>query len=352
MLFVTFCAILCSIYADQLHKLQRRREIIEKIRSHGGVVNVYPSNSLLKYIYGKDLVYEFDSLGWRGATDENLSLVGQLPEIKTLRLSEPHISDWGMRKLSPLVNLETLYLFHSSITNDSMEIIGHFAKLRVLSLLYNKKISDEGLLQLNQLANLENVNLTKCGITGKGLSVFENAHCLDTLYLDGNPITDDSLSSISKAPKLRCLLLNFTPVSDAGLKHLSQSDSIQLLGLVHTKINGSGIENLSKMKSLITLDLSSCNLKEDCLIHCEKLSSVKFIDVSKNPLSDSFIFELDSNLPNTIVYTRYPNKALPLKRIAYDDGYILRNGSDLTWTGSHILQNAYGLLGFDELPDY
>ena len=160
------------------------------------------------------------TIGPSRITGKGIESLAALPLLRILTLEQVRMSsqeDWV--SLGKLSSLEELYLKHTrSEVNDVC--IAHLTGLQNLKSLYisaiiNKDgqltysldITNEGLKHLTKLKSLESLYLRHAKITDDGLKNLEGLSSLNWLVLQGCKVTEEGLMELKKKlPALRWLL--------------------------------------------------------------------------------------------------------------------------------------------------
>jgi Leucine-rich repeat (LRR) protein len=117
-------------------------------------------------------------------TDGNLQQIAALTQLRSLNLSGANLNDVGadrpermlsraelrdLSKLKPLVNLESLDLSNTPVSDDALETIRTLPKLRELRLGVAKNIDDRAVPVLLGMAKLDSLYLAGSGVTAQGI---------------------------------------------------------------------------------------------------------------------------------------------------------------------------------------
>ncbi|KAK5580224.1 hypothetical protein RB653_000238 [Dictyostelium firmibasis] len=178
--------------------------------------------------------------------------------LKTLDLRDNRITDFGIRNLKGLLNLEELYLGSTGCT-------------------------DTGLALLCNLLKLKTLDVSKCNITDSSMDIICRFTELKFLYLSGTQVTDKGINTISKLPNLVQLYLsnclNITNQSLFFLTYLGKT--LKLLDIFQTKIGLNGFIHLKMFKQLQYLVLPGRDSTNDATIgHLNSLSNLRKLDLS------------------------------------------------------------------------
>ena len=176
-------------------------------------------------------------------TDEQLSLLSALPDVRRLDLSHTDITDRGLRYLARLSHLESLDLGATVVSSDELRHVP-VGSLRELN-LSGTRIDVDGLEWLSRCDALERLTL---GETTDWLG----SRMRKTI--PATPLTDAGLAKL-KCPSLKSLNLRGTAVTDSGMAYLTQLPNLAILDLVNTSITDQGLRSLHGLKRLRALHL-------------------------------------------------------------------------------------------------
>ncbi|HJT33112.1 MAG TPA: HEAT repeat domain-containing protein [Pirellulales bacterium] len=208
-------------------------------------------------------------------SDENLALIGRLPNLELLNLSGTSIDDAGLAHLvnlkqlahlqlnntkitsaglvhlAGMEQLRSLSLDHCAITDDGLKHLGNLMALERLSLRHTQ-ISDAGLTHLAGLARLKYLSLYDTQITSQGLVQLVH-HWPRLLHLSHNckSVTDGDLEELVwRLPRLRDLWFDGAAVTDAGLAQIAKLQDLESLNIRHTAITDASLKRLAGLPAL------------------------------------------------------------------------------------------------------
>lgn len=143
--------------------------------------------------------------------------------VLEVNLADQSFDKSGLRLLTKLSGLRVLDLSRTSVTDDSLAVIGRLTTLKTLR-LRGTKITSVGLQSLSELKELVDLTVSGC------------------------PRVDDAaIEVLATLPNLQILLMNGTGVSNAGLDKLAKGASkLQRLGIERTKVTPEGIARFQK----------------------------------------------------------------------------------------------------------
>jgi outer membrane protein assembly factor BamB len=174
-----------------------------------------------------------------GISDASMPEIAKLVELRCLILKKTafeklKLTDVGLAALKPLGQLEVLSLYGNRVTNEGMQYVAEFEKLRVLDLSL-VGINDSGVQALSPLEDLEQLYLLyNTGFAGPLLTdqcipTIQSFEKLQHLNLVGAKVTDESVDRLLSLKDLSELEIQYSRISTTGIMRLQQ-------GLPETKI--------------------------------------------------------------------------------------------------------------------
>ena len=122
-----------------------------------------------------------------------------------LWLNGTRVTDAGLDRFLPLVNLTHLELAHTPINGSRLSVLKPLARLRFLT-LEDTAVDDRAARQLGELMQLTSLGLDHTRITDAGLADLGKLVHLETLWLSGTHITDAGLAQLGSLKQLaRCI---------------------------------------------------------------------------------------------------------------------------------------------------
>ncbi|HVW00177.1 MAG TPA: hypothetical protein VHB77_07555, partial [Planctomycetaceae bacterium] len=123
--------------------------------------------------------------------DAALDTVCQLTHLQELEIENcPAVDDAGVEKLKTLVDLKSINLRRSGISDEAMKTLREMPKLQQLHLLYTR-LSDQGLVELKDMTRVTLLDLRGCAyITDSGIENLEGLTNLQTLKLRNFGVTN------------------------------------------------------------------------------------------------------------------------------------------------------------------
>ncbi|WOH14885.1 hypothetical protein DCAR_0934413 [Daucus carota subsp. sativus] len=179
--------------------------------------------------------------------------------------------------------LKFLNLSNTRVTSAGVSVlVGRVPKLETI-LLSNTPTDDFAISHLSAMPSLKVINLTGTNVKGQiqqlgfgqdavqSLAELQNLSCLEMLYLENTQLRDASLSPISKLHELNHLHLG-GPLTDISLCLFSSIQNLIHLSLHDAVLTGPGLNSFKPPSNLKVLDLSGCWLltKDDLLLFCRR----------------------------------------------------------------------------------
>ena len=228
------------------------------------------------------------SLSLHHGTGLDLSVLSQLPTLRTLDLSGCTLSTAAMNTIVTLSELTSLNLSGCAVAEIDA-LIG-LQKLETLD-LSNNTVSD--LTALSALLALRELNLTNNPITS--LSNLKNCTELETLYAGQCAIT--RIAGLADHTKLKTLVLSGNKITD--ISALAGCTAIETLDLSGNSI--SDISVVSGFKNLVDLNVSSNQITD--LPQFDADTPLWHVDISHNQIES--LAGLEGNLAVNFINADY-----------------------------------------------
>ena len=221
-------------------------------------------------------------LGGTKADDDDLVLLGALPELLELSLAKTRISDAGLRSLAGLKKLEALHLADNPITDKGVAALKDMTRLQLLG-LKGTQVTDAGLVHLAHMTNLQWLGLRNTKVTDAGLVHLMKLPQLPGVSLSYCKVTDAGLAHLKVLTRMQRLVLDHTGISDAGLAYLKDMADLHTLDLSQTTIGDAGLAHLQGLAKLHMLELTGTQItRRRRLAHLAKLARLQSPDHDKN----------------------------------------------------------------------
>ncbi len=119
-----------------------------------------------------------------------------MDKMDTIFLGKSRVTGEGLKQLSPMRQLKTLYLEDTNVRR--LQYFAQFPRLEKVSLA-GTLVKDQELRHLNGLANLEWLQLGNTDITDEGLVYLARCKKLTQLDLRKTWVSDEGAAAIRKA---------------------------------------------------------------------------------------------------------------------------------------------------------
>jgi Leucine-rich repeat (LRR) protein len=228
-----------------------------------------------------------------GTTDAGLVHLKGLTTLENLEITHTKSIDGsGLVHLRELRRLESLNFNHTPVTDDTLEHVKDFTKLKSLGLRATK-ITDAGLKHLQALENLEQLNLWETNITDDGLARVAKMPQIKHLLLVAAEITADGLKHLENMPFLEDLELRHVKGDDdVVLEHVGRMAHLKRLEFHDIKASESGLKHLGKLTNLEVLLISGSRIPDAGFAHLKGLTGLKNLNLSKVPITDDGLAHL------------------------------------------------------------
>ena len=239
--------------------------------------------------------------------------IAQLKDVPGIQILDlelcGNITDNSLSELGALSNLKVLILAGTGITDSGLAHLKLLTNLAGLDLEVCDQVTDAGLIHLQALKHLQWLSLKRSGFgpyffSDEALGHLEGLTRLQVLNLYGNRITDSGLDKLKSLTSLKDLDLNLTTVSDEGLAKLASLSDLERIELTATtglggpKISNQGIRHLTALPKLKHLVLVGAGLTDECLEYIAGMSTLTSVNVVDTQLTDDGIRFLKRALPN------------------------------------------------------
>jgi Leucine-rich repeat (LRR) protein len=204
---------------------------------------------------------EFLSLGVyrEGAliTDRGLRyVVGELTNLKRLRLSGTKITNNGLVHLRKLTGLEELSLDETKVTHEGLKHLAPLTSLQKLRFYVNGKLGDEAAIHLSALKSLRELT-ANLESTDRGLEAVATLPHLESLTVDGDHgVTAAGLAHLWQMKSLKDLDLRSCPLTDDHLAKMKALSNLERLSLSSTLVTGNGLWHLKDLPKLTALSIN------------------------------------------------------------------------------------------------
>jgi hypothetical protein len=223
------------------------------------------------------------------------------------------MSGKSMERIGDLENLRRLRIHNSVLSDRELRSLGRLTHLESLAIVRTRFFKG-GFAHLANLKNLRSLNLQNSGFDDEAaLAILKNLTALTELNLAGTAITDFGMEALRGLINLEDLNLNRTRVGDPGLSHLGGLSSLASIDLNRTSVTGTGLNHLANLPRLEVIDLEESGLTDTGLAQLAKAASLKILRLKGTAIGDEGVAHLTglTNLEElTLDRTRITDAAL------------------------------------------
>lgn len=220
---------------------------------------------------------------------QEFNFLSCLVALEHLDLSFCPISDDLIQIIANIgAQLRFLNLSNTRVSSAGISVlVGRVPKLETI-LLSDTPTDDLAISHLSAMPSLKVINLSGTYVKGQiqqlgsgrdtvpSLAELQNLSCLEMLYMENTQLRDASLKPISNLHKLNHLYLG-GPLTDMSLCLFSSIRNLTHLGLHDAVFTGQGLNSFKPPSYLKVLDLSGCWLltKDDLFLFCKRNPQVE-----------------------------------------------------------------------------
>ena len=280
----------------------------------------------LRYLQRHDVLYQFDnkervvvvSFCNETGADEAAHHIGNLPDLRTLQIESPSLTDAGLLCLKGLTKLRKLRLVSPNVTGDGLVCLAGMKRLEEMylnleqlrgsafgyvALLRNVvdlsieagHFADDNLAPLSSLTKLERLSLTSnTKISGTFATHLTHAQLQE---LDpGEHVSDPGLVAIAKLTSLEKLCLKGT-FSDHGLRQISALKRLTTLMIIGEVASSDGVGVVAHLPKLSYLRLNVSRLTDEVIPALARCTALDILGFCSSVLSDAGLQQLREALP-------------------------------------------------------
>jgi hypothetical protein len=183
-----------------------------------------------------------------------LSQLVAFPNLREVWLIGEQIEDIDLRHLSGLQSLDHITVLEGHITDHGLKHLTKLPQLRSLYLGWCNRITDKGMEHILKMRKLEHLDLAHTRVTNAALKRLPSLRHLRTLLLAETKISDDGLKHLQAFPSLETVELRAMPITDAGLPHLLGVRKLRSLTLESTLVTPGAIAAFQKKRPSVRID--------------------------------------------------------------------------------------------------
>jgi hypothetical protein len=222
-----------------------QRRNVERLRAVGAIIRYYfemeevagetrynpklpqPDNLLVRH-YGVEGacrvngVYARDMFGLTPEfTDADMRQLAPFKDIQWVDIRSRSVTDEGAEVLANLPNLETIWLRSPDITDRTVERLVLYNRKLTTVFLHNTSITDRSVQALASLPNLKTLVVRRTNVTGECIASICQIRGLVQLDISGLPIGEGRLAALRSLPQLKLVVVTDTGVSEQDVLELT-----------------------------------------------------------------------------------------------------------------------------------
>ncbi len=223
-------------------------------------------------------------------SDRHIVYLESLSGLRSLTLwgCADRLTDASLASIGKLTNLEELYFIRTNprFTASGLAHLKHLKKLRIVD-FGQISVDDAGVTHLTALANLERIE-GGLFVTAKGMKTLGSLPNLKALHVGiKGPIqgNHDSLgiAYLAGLDALEELSIINAEVSDTDLLHIEPLKNLRHLAISGSGITDRGLASIAKLNRLDYLDLRFVDVTKQGLNQLRSLTDLKFLRVTSSP---------------------------------------------------------------------
>lgn len=191
-----------------------------------------------------------------GITDAALETLGRHPHLEKLHLQLTAITDHGLASLSDAKALHDLDISKTRIMDRGLRHVSSLPLRRLEARM--TEIRDPGIEHLQALERLEHLDISSNRITDLGFSYLKGLPHLETLDVSSTSITDAGIDESDAFPSLKILTIRFCNLTDESLLRFAHYPALEQLDVTGTRVTPAGVAALRNAKpslEIIAVDL-------------------------------------------------------------------------------------------------
>lgn len=242
--------------------------------------------------------------------DDDLTTISMLPLQELHMNSCSGFSEKGIESLQQLVNLGSLNLNESKVTDASVAALSKLKNLTVLTVGYTQ-LSDDGVTRLaDALPALQHFNISQLPITDEAVQRLSKHQNLAVVVLYDTKVTDAAIDNLLQFDHLEWLLIANTRISEAGLlRFLDHANTKRNLVRLHANrevVTDKVCSAIARLEKISELTLGDSLLTDNGLKELAKCRSLVVVDIGGcKKVTESGVAQLRSSLPNCKVFSSF-----------------------------------------------
>ena len=220
------------------------------------------------------------------ATDANLRLIAQLPEIERVMVYKGKVTADGLAALTALPKLRYLQMYETDVPAAAFAVLPKLTQLKSLS-LGNYPLTDEVIGYVGQIKGLKSFGHTQSVMTPAGFLKFLNSvESLEQLTLFGDYIDDACMKRIGQMKEMKRFWTDSKKVTAAGWVHLAGLIKMRDLFLSNTNFGDNDMRALEGMKELQSLGLNKTRITDAGMPSLAGLTKLRDLGLDGTNITD------------------------------------------------------------------
>jgi len=222
---------------------------------------------------------------WGPKIDDALvAMMTHTPDLTTVDLAEPHISDEALKTLATLPKLRYL----------AIKPIERYVKPGFSPLMYcfpdlsprtdRPRVTGKGLAALAGAPVLEGLDLFDTVVRPADLAALAAIPTLAHVSLP-HAVDDEAVRHLQACKRLHGLTLGYRDISVDEIERLSGWKNLRRLTVTHATLSDAALEALAKLDSVQQLDLVACGLTDDRLAHLKLPPKLAKLSLQQNDIA-------------------------------------------------------------------
>jgi hypothetical protein len=220
------------------------------------------------------------------ATDENLRLIAQLPEVERVMVYKGQITAGGLVPLAALPKLRYLQMYATDVPAAAFAVLPKLTQLKSLS-LGSYPVTDEILGYAGQIKGLKTFDHTASAITPEGFLKFLNGvESLEQLTLFGDYVDDACMKRVGQMKEMKRFWTNSRKITSAGWVHLAGLTKMEDLFVSETNFGDDDTRFLEQMKNLKSLGLNKTKISDAGMPWLAELTKLHDLGLDGTQITD------------------------------------------------------------------
>ena len=256
---------------------------------------------LFKHLSSAEQLREI-SLQGKGITDNGLTQLPALKELKTLHISSTSakgetldrfqnspleqisirgLTDKGAIKLAGFPTLRHLSCESSPLTIEGLSQLVKLDHIYYFNLVGCDQLSDQDISQISQLPILQQLHLQDTAAGDVTLAALAESLSLKNLTIGGKNLTDVGMKDLCRIVSLQELNLRAEPniVTDAGMEDFWRLVNLRSLHISAPSVTGSTFSSLTELSGLQQVSLETETLSPDAIRHLSRVESLSSLTI-------------------------------------------------------------------------